>query len=50
VAGEIFEISHELYAPEIENFQEPINMGVNEYITVEPSKGWLLYLEATWDL
>jgi hypothetical protein len=34
-----------LLAPEIQDFQERKVWGVGDQITVEPRKGWLLYLE-----
>jgi len=36
----------QLRAPEIENFQEAITIGINDTIEIEPRKGWLLYLES----
>jgi len=35
-----------LTAPEIEDFQEALNLNLDELIQVEPRKGWLFYLEA----
>jgi hypothetical protein len=34
-----------VYAPEIENFQPYRVMDPNQPLTVEPRKGWLIYIE-----